>query len=81
MQAEASQVGKVLGTSSAGFDSKMIMMPVVRRYVSEEGENWRMWYNGRDSEFDPSVVDMATGRIGSAPLPGCAARPPFASPC
>ena len=60
----SSDVGKVLGTSSAGFDSKMITTPIVRRYVSEEGENWRMWYNGRDTEFDPSVVNLATGRIG-----------------
>ncbi len=42
----------------------MIMSPVVRRYVSEEGENWRMWYNGRDSEFDTDVLNMMTGRIG-----------------
>jgi hypothetical protein len=59
-----SDVGKVLGTSSVGFDSKMIMMPVVRRYVSEEGENWRMWYNGRDTEFDSKIVNLASGRIG-----------------
>ena len=61
---EPSEVGKVLGTSSTGFDSKTITTPVVRRYVSEEGENWRMWYNGRDSDFDPNVASMATGRIG-----------------
>jgi hypothetical protein len=42
----------------------MIMSPVVRRYVSEEGENWRMWYNGRDSDFDSDVLNMVTGRIG-----------------
>ena len=59
-----SQAGKILGTAPGRFDSHMIMSPVVRRYVSEEGENWRMWYNGRDSEFDADVLNMVTGRIG-----------------
>jgi hypothetical protein len=58
-----SDFGKVLGTSSAGLDSKMIMMPVVRRYVSQ-GENWRMWYNGRQTESDPNVINLASGKIG-----------------
>ncbi len=59
-----SQAGKILGTTPGRFDSHMIMSPVVRRYVSEEGENWRMWYNGRDSDFDADVLNMVTGRIG-----------------
>jgi hypothetical protein len=58
------QAGKILWTAPGRFDSHMIMCPVVCRYVSEEGENWRMWYNGRDSGFDGSVLNMGTGRIG-----------------
>lgn len=45
--------------------SKCFARPVVKRYRTTEGdENWRMWYSGRDKDFDSTAIGISTGRIG-----------------
>jgi len=47
--------------------SKCFARPVVKRYRTVEGdENWRMWYSGRDTNFDPEAIGISTGRVGLA---------------
>jgi len=48
----------------ARFDSKTFAMPVVCKYDTEAGQFYRMWYYGRDPDFDKDVMGLPTGRIG-----------------
>jgi hypothetical protein len=45
-------------------NSKSFGRPIVKRYMLEGSENWRMWYSGRDLDFDPEAMDISTGRTG-----------------
>jgi len=62
--------GLVLGPGRQDrFDSPRFANPVVQRYKDEDGENWRMWYHGRDLNFGNDVFSQPTGRIGLAESP------------
>ena len=66
--------GLVFNHRDAGkFADDRFGNPVVRRYreKTEDGmfENWRMWYHGRDIDFDPTVFKAPTGRVGLAESP------------
>jgi len=37
--------------------------PVVHRYMRDEGEEWKMWFQGRDAGIEPEIVSLSTGRI------------------
>ncbi len=45
-------------------NSKCFARPVVKRYQLGDTQNWRMWYSGRDLDFDPEAMDVSTGRTG-----------------
>lgn len=64
--AEAS--GLVLGPSSSSVPvapapCSSLGMPRVHRYRREEGAEWVMWFQGRDSEIEDDVIQLSTGRI------------------
>lgn len=57
------QAGLILPVSHAGtWDSAQLSNPRVIRLGATD---WRMWYYGRDPDFDP-LVRLPTGRIGLA---------------
>ncbi len=61
--------GMVFGEREVGkFADAKFGNPVVRRYREKtlEGmnENWRMWYHGRDIDFDSAVFKSPSGRVG-----------------
>ena len=60
------QVGRVFSDRECGkFADAKFGNPVVRRYREKtaEGtyESWRMWYHGRDIDFDETVMKGPTG--------------------
>jgi hypothetical protein len=60
------QVGRVFSDRECGkFADAKFGHPVVRRYREKtaEGtyESWRMWYHGRDIDFDETVMKGPTG--------------------
>mmetsp|Transcript_89748 Transcript_89748/g.131382 ORF Transcript_89748/g.131382 Transcript_89748/m.131382 type:complete len:433 (+) Transcript_89748:44-1342(+) len=68
------EAGMVFGVRDCGkFADAKFGQPVIRRYrektVDGDFENWRMWYHGRDIDFDPDVMKAPTGRVGLAESP------------
>jgi hypothetical protein len=66
--------GMVFGERDCGkFADAKFGHPVVRRYRDKTAdgifENWRMWYHGRDIDFDDKVMKGPTGRVGLAESP------------
>lgn len=66
--------GMVFGERDCGkFADAKFGHPIVRRYRDKTAdgifENWRMWYHGRDIDFDENVMKGPTGRIGLAESP------------
>lgn len=49
-------------------DAMSVGMPIVHRYLHDEGYRWKLWYHGRDEEFgkDDGLIDIGTGRIFTA---------------
>jgi hypothetical protein len=57
------QPGVVLDVAAAGaWDSKSISTP---RVIREADGTWKMWYHGRDANFDKRI-NLPTGHIGLA---------------
>jgi len=44
-------------------DLKSLGMPRVHRYARDDGEEWVMWFQGRDDDIAEEVVSLSTGRI------------------
>ena len=55
--------GLVLDPSETAGECSSIGMPRVVRYLSETGDRYVMWYQGRDKTIEPEVVPLSTGRI------------------
>ncbi|KAJ1637894.1 hypothetical protein T492DRAFT_271469 [Pavlovales sp. CCMP2436] len=67
LSSTATRAGLVLAPSSASsFEDKILGGMCVRRFLSDDGEKWYMWYSARGADFDPEVVSLSTGRIGLA---------------
>lgn len=50
----------------AGFDDSVVGSACVKRFLSDDGETWMMWYSGRGKDFDKEVLQLTTGQIGLA---------------
>jgi hypothetical protein len=50
----------------AGFDDLVVGSACVKRFLSDDGEQWMMWYSGRGKDFDKEVMQLTTGQIGLA---------------
>ena len=55
--------GLVLDPSETAGECSSVGMPRVVRYLSETGDRYVMWYQGRDKTIEPEVVPLSTGRI------------------
>lgn len=51
---------------TASFDDLVVGGACVKRFLTDEGESWLMWYSARDDGFDKEVVPLASGQIGLA---------------
>jgi hypothetical protein len=61
--AENREPGLIFGPGPAGWwDSERVSCPKV---LHDEERGWRMWYYGRDRDFDRSI-SLPTGRVGMA---------------
>lgn len=58
--------GLVLDPSETAGECSSVGMPRVVRYLSETGDRYVMWYQGRDKTIEPEVVPLSTGRIWKA---------------